>query len=149
MVKSAKEANEWKSVLTFYSTFKTKWAPPWKLKCLGMEWKVQKEISGLDGVSYHCLFYLFSSFSVSFSFLILFIVSRLSIIYLSHEIKVTNIFCLSSLVASCVLQDLSSWGGIEPKTPAVEMQGLKHWTTSKVPTLLILIHYLFQKQYLM
>ena len=27
-VKSAKEANECKSVLTFYSTFKTKWAPP-------------------------------------------------------------------------------------------------------------------------
>ena len=148
MVKSAKEANEWKSVLTFYSTFKTKWAPPWKLKCLGMEWKVQKEISGLDGVSYHCLFYLFSSLSVSF-FKILFIVSSLSIVYLNHEIKFTNIFCLSFLVASCVLQYLSSWGSIERKTPAVEMQGLKHWTTRKVPTLLILIHYLFQKQYLM
>ena len=118
----------------------------------GMEWNVQKEISGLDGVSYHCLFYLFSSFSVSFFFpflKILFIFSSIYIVYLNHEIKFTNIFCLFFLVASCVLQDLSSWGGIEPKTPAVEMQDLKHWTTRKVPTFLILFHYLFWKQYLM
>ena len=54
-VKSAKEANEGKSVLTFYSTFKTKWAPPWKLKFLGMEWNVQKEMSGLGSVSLHRL----------------------------------------------------------------------------------------------
>ena len=36
--KICKRGHEWKSVITFYSTFETKWAPPWKLKCLGMEW---------------------------------------------------------------------------------------------------------------
>ena len=74
------------------------------------EWNGKFRKRSQDWMVFHIivLFYLFSSFSVSFSFLILFIVSRLSIIYLSHEIKVTNIFCLSSLVASCVLQDLSS-----------------------------------------
>ena len=44
------EIHGWKSVLTFYWTFKTKWAPPWKLQCLGMERTVQKEMSGLGSV---------------------------------------------------------------------------------------------------
>ena len=54
-------------------------------------------------------FIFFYSFSVSFFFFlfkILFIFSSLSIVYLNHEIKFTNIFCLFFLVASCVLQDL-------------------------------------------
>ena len=95
-------------------------------------------------------FFFFFSFFFLLPFLkILFIFSSIYIVYLNHKIKFTNIFCLFFLVASCILQDLSSWGGIEPKTPAVEMQDFKHWTTRKVPTFLILFHYLFWKQYLM
>ena len=52
------------------------------------------------------IFFLLFQFLFFFLFKILFIFSSLSIVYLNHEIKFTNIFCLFFLVASCVLQDL-------------------------------------------
>ena len=54
------------------------------------------------------IFFLLFQFLFFFLFKILFIFSSLSIVYLNHEIKFTNIFCLFFLVASCILQDLSS-----------------------------------------
>ena len=46
-------------------------------------------------------------------------------------------FFLNVLAAPCGMQDLSSQPGMEPVPPAVEAQGLNHWTAREVPRTLV------------
>ena len=42
--------------------------------------------------------------------------------------------CLAVPGLCCSMQDLVSWPGIKPRSPALETQSLRHWTTREVPS---------------
>ena len=47
------------------------------------------------------------------------------------------IFVVAYGIFSCSMWDLVLWPGIKLRTPALEVQSLSHWTTRKVPDLLL------------
>ena len=50
-----------------------------------------------------------------------------------------RLFCAACGLCSCGMHvDLVPWPGIEPRPPALRVQSLTHWTTSKVPVIFIL-----------
>ena len=54
--------------------------------------------------------------------------------FVSFLKKLILFICLAAPGLHCSMQDLVSWPGIEPRTPALEAWSLSHWPTREVPS---------------